>query len=130
MCYPILPSLPKATSLQQILQKIAINMIISLLQIQFTQHSRFPSSNQTIKTLTSYHEESRICLPLINAFCELEILFPNTNFNLFVRTLEMILYTPPTNLIGRKSLMSTAPAFLGIRDTKVALKLFSNFLML
>jgi hypothetical protein len=38
--------------------------------------------------------------------------------------------SPPTKLIGRKSSMSTAPAFFGIKQTKFALKLFSNFPLL
>jgi hypothetical protein len=56
----------------------------------------------------------------------LEIILLKTDLNLFARSLEIILYNPPTKLIGRKSLTSMAPVFLGIIDTKVALKLFSN----
>jgi hypothetical protein len=43
---------------------------------------------------------------------------------MFAKTLEMILYTPPTKLIGWKPLMNTTPVFFGIRETKVALKIF------
>jgi hypothetical protein len=56
----------------------------------------------------------------------MEITFSSTVFNLLNRTLEIILYTPPTRLIGRESLISTALAFSGIREIKAALRLFSN----
>jgi hypothetical protein len=60
----------------------------------------------------------------MKAFYELEIILPNTNFSLLARTLEIILYTLPTRLIGWKSFTSTTTVFSGIRETNVALKLF------
>jgi hypothetical protein len=72
--------------------------------------------------------ESNIYRPPIKAFSELEIIFANTDLNLLARTLEMS--TPPTKLIGLKSFTSTASAFLGIRKTNIALKLFSNWRLL
>jgi len=39
----------------------------------------------------------------------------------------MILYTPLTRLIGRKSFRSTAPDFFGIKAIKVALTLLTSF---
>jgi hypothetical protein len=59
----------------------------------------------------------------------LDVILPNTDLNLFARTLEIILYIPPpphTKLIGGKSFTSRAQVFFGIKETKVALRLFSN----
>jgi hypothetical protein len=47
----------------------------------------------------------------------LETILPNTYLNLFASTLEIIL----------KSFASIAQVFFGIRETKVALRLFSNW---
>lgn len=55
--------------------------------------------------------KSRICLSRIKAFWDLEITFSNT----------------ASRLIGRKFLISTALALLGIRGIQVALRLLSNF---
>ena len=43
---------------------------------------------------------------------------------MLAKTLSIILYTPPIKLIGLKSLTSTMSLFLGMRQIKVALRLF------
>ena len=50
----------------------------------------------------------------MNTLWELETIFPKTNFSLFAKTLEMILYTPPSKLIRRKLVIPTKPALFGI----------------
>ena len=42
----------------------------------------------------------------------------NTVLNLLANTLDSSLYTLPTKLIGRKSLIFSALFFLGIKDKK------------
>lgn len=94
-------------------------MIVRLLQIELAQHPEFSDLIRLSKHLLAISTESNICLPLMKAFCELEIIFPNIDFSLFAKTLEIILYTPPAKLIGQTSLTSTAPTFFGIRETSV-----------
>jgi hypothetical protein len=62
----------------------------------------------------------------MKAFWGLEIIFSTIIF-LLARTLATILYTPHTKLIGWNSLRSIAPAFFGIGEMKVALRLFFKY---
>jgi hypothetical protein len=55
------------------------------------------------------------------------MIFPNTAANLLANNFAIILYMPPTKLIGLKSFNTSAPCFFGMRETKVALRLRSNW---
>ena len=70
--------------------------------------------------------ESRIYLPPTNEFWDSEIRLSKTALNLLANTLDSSLYTLPTKLMGRKSLMETALHLLGIRVRNEAFKDRSN----
>lgn len=63
----------------------------------------------SIYSLTINTEYPMYLSPLQNAFCEFEMIFSNTVFNLFASTLHSDLYIPPTKLKRRKSLISSDP---------------------
>ena len=91
------PFQPKTHTVQQIKQGLPVYMVISFFNIKLANHPRNPALQPTIQTL-----------------------------NLLANTLDTNLYTLPTKLIGRKSLMLTALPFLGIIVRNEAFKDRSN----
>lgn len=70
--------------------------------------------------------ESRIFLPVTKTFWDFEMIFSITILMWLARTLEIILYTPLTKLIGWKSLISKTSTFLRIKAMNVALRPYLN----
>ena len=60
---------------------------------RFNLHNKLGTLDLSWLLLHSFatKPESRICLLLINAFCKFDMIFSNTCFNLFFRTLDIIL---------------------------------------
>ena len=71
---------------------------------------------------------SKIYLPSMKAFQDLDITLSMTLLILLANTFVKILYKPLTRLIGLKSLKSSTICFLGIKTKKVAFKLLTNLL--
>ena len=70
-----------------------------------------PVFNLMLRHSLAINTESRIFLFLTKAFCEAEIISSITVRSLVAKTLAMILQTPPTRLMGKKSLTSIAAFF-------------------
>ena len=63
-------------------------------------------------------EASKICLPSTKAFWASKITFPTTFLSLLAYTLANHLYSPPTKLIGLKSLKFSAPTAKTVKRGK------------